>query len=245
MNDNFKIYLAINTHKGLYSCNRLVFGISASPSIWQRTMDQVLKVIPNTSCILDDIIITIKTDDEHLKTLEAVLQRLMDYNLRVNETKCKFFQEEITYCGHRIDANGLHKTQDKIKAVINAPKPENVTQLRAFLGLVNYYSHFLPNLASVLHPLYQLLKQNVKFTWTETAQKAFQNVKEMITSDIILTHYNPDLLVKLACDSSSYGLGDVIFHVMGYGEKRPIAFASLTLNFAEKKLCADSERGLS
>ena len=96
MNDNSKSYLTINTHKGLYSYNRLVFGISASPSIWQRTMDQVLKGIPNTSCILDDIIITGKTEDEYLKTLEAVLQRLMDYNLRVNETKCKFFQEEIT-----------------------------------------------------------------------------------------------------------------------------------------------------
>ena len=123
MNDNSKSYLTINTHKGLYSYNRLVFGISASPSIWQRTMDQVLKGIPNTSCILDGIIITGKTDDAHLKTLEAVLQRLMDYNLRVNEAKCKFFQEEITYCGHKIDANGLHKTQDKIEAVINAPKP--------------------------------------------------------------------------------------------------------------------------
>ena len=76
MNDNSKSYLTINTHKGLYSYNRLVFGISGSPSIWQRTMDQVLKGISNTSCILDDIIITGKTDDEHLKTPEAVLQRL-------------------------------------------------------------------------------------------------------------------------------------------------------------------------
>ena len=112
----------------------------------------------------------------------------------------------------------MHKTQDKIEAVINAPKPENVTQPRAFLGLVKYYSHFLPYLASVLHPLYQLLKQNAKFIWTETAQKAFQNVKEMITSDIVLTHYDPDLPVKLACDSSSYGLGAVTSHVMGNGE---------------------------
>ena len=106
MNDNSKSYLTINTHKGLYSYNQLLFGISASPSIWQRTMDQVLKGIPYTSCIVDEIIITGITDDEHLKTLEAVLQRLTDYNLRVNEAKCKFFQEEITYWGHKIDANG-------------------------------------------------------------------------------------------------------------------------------------------
>ena len=208
-------------------------------------MDQVLKGIPNLSCILDDIIITGKTDDEHLKTLEAVLQRLMDYNLRVNEAKCKFFQEEITYCGHKIEANGLHKTQGKIEAVINAPKPDNVTQLRAFLGLVNYYFHFLLNLASVLHPLYKFLKQNFKFICTETAQKAFQNVKEMILSDIVLTHYDPDFTVKLACNSSSYGLGAVISHVMGNGEERPISFASRTLNSAEKNYAQIQKEALA
>ena len=129
MSDNSKSYLTINTHKGLYSYNRLVFGIAASPSIWQRTMDQVLKDIPNTSCIPDDIIITGKSEEEHLKTLEMVLQRLQDCNLRANQDNCSFFQEEITYCGHKIDANGLHKTQQKIEAVINATKPENVTRV--------------------------------------------------------------------------------------------------------------------
>ena len=245
MSEDSKSYLTINTHKGLYSYNRLVFGIAASPSIWQRTMDQILKDIPNTSCILDDIIITGKSDEEHLKTLETVLQRLQDYNLRVNRDKCSFFQEEITYCGHKINANGLHKTQDKIKAVINAPVPENVTQLRAFLGLVNYFSHFLPNMASVLHPLYQLLKNDRKYTWTPAAQNAFDTVKEMITSDTVLTHYNPDLPVKLARDSSAYGLGAVISHLMENGEERPIAFASRTLNAAEKNYAQIHKEALS
>ena len=245
MSEDSKSYLTINTHKGLYSYNRLVFGIAASPSIWQRTMDQILKDIPNTSCILDDIIITGKSDEEHLKTLETVLQRLQDYNLRVNRDKCSFFQEGITYCGHKINANGLHKTQDKIEAVINAPVPENVTQLRAFLGLVNYYSHFLPNMASVLHPLYQLLKKDRKYAWTAAAQNAFDTVKEMITSDTVLTHYDPDLPVKLACDSSAYGLGAVISHVMENGEERPIAFASRTLNAAEKNYAQIHKEALS
>ena len=197
-------------------------------------MDQVLKDIPNTSCILDDIIITGKTDEEHLKALETVLQRLQDYNLRSNQDECSFFQEEITYCRYKIDANGLHKTQQKIEAVISAPKPENVTQLRACLGLVNYYSHFLLNMAGVLHPLYQLLKKDLKYIWTSAAQKAVDTVKEMITSDTVLTHYNPELPVKLACDSSAYGLGAVISHVMENGEERPTAFASRTLNAAAK-----------
>ena len=245
MNENSKSYLTINTHKGLYSYIRLVFGISASPSIWQRTMDQVLKDIPNTSCILDDIIITGKSDEEHLKTLETVLQRLQDYNLRVHVDKCSFFREELTYCGHKINANGLHKMQEKIEAVINAPVPENVTQLRAFLGLVNYYSHFLPNMASVLHPLYQLLKKDKKYTWTTTAQNAFDTVKEMITSDTVLTHYDPELPVKLACDASSYGLCAVILHVTENGEERPIAFALRTLNAADENYAQIQKEALS
>ena len=77
-------------------------------------MNQVLKDIPNTSCIPDDIIITSKTAEERLKTLETVLQRLQDYNMRANQDKCSLFQEEIIYCGHKIDANGLHKTQQNI-----------------------------------------------------------------------------------------------------------------------------------
>ena len=228
LDDNSKSYLTINTHKGLYKYNRLVFGIASSPAIWQRTIDQVLDGIPNTSCILDDMIITGKTDEEHLKNLQTVLKRLQDYNLRVNKDKCKFFQEEISYCGHKIDSNGLQKTQEKIEAIVNAPKPENLTQLRAFLGMVNYYAKFLSNLASVLHPLNHLLQKDVKFQWTAATQKAFEKVKKLITSDTVLTHYNPDLPVRLICDSSAYGLGAVISHVMENGEERPIAFASRT-----------------
>ena len=245
LDDNSKSYLTINTHKGLYKYNRLVFGIASSPAIWQRTIDQVLDGLPNTSCILDDTIITGKTDEEHLTNLQTVLKRLQDYNLRVNKDKCKFFQEEISYCGHKIDSNGLHKTQEKIEAIVNAPKPENFTQLRAFLGMVNYYAKFLPNLASVLHPLNQLLQKNVKFQWTAATQKAFEKVKKLITSDTVLTHYNPDLPVRLICDSSTYGLGAVISHVMENGEERPIAFASRTLSAAEKNYTQVQKEALS
>ena len=95
LDDNSKSYLTINTHKGLYKYNRLVFGIASSPAIWQCTNYQVLDGIPNTSCILDDMIITGKTDEEHLTNLQTVLKRLQDYNLRVNKDKCKFFQRKF------------------------------------------------------------------------------------------------------------------------------------------------------
>lgn len=132
--------LTINTHKGLFCFNRLPFGIASAPAIWQRAMDQVLTNIPKTKCILDDMIITGSTDEEHLQNLSLVLQRLEQYGLRANLDKCQFFKDQISYCGHVIDKAGLHKSNEKTNAVENAPTPENVSQLRSFLGLVNYYS---------------------------------------------------------------------------------------------------------
>ncbi len=98
------------------------------------------------------MIVTGKNDREHLKNLEKVLERMDRYGLRLNNDKCAFFQESLTFCGHRIDATGIHKTEDKVQAVQEAAAPENVSQLRAFLGLVNYYARFLPHLATVLRP---------------------------------------------------------------------------------------------
>ena len=135
-----KKYLTINVHKGLFQYNRLLFGVSSSPAIWQRAIDQVLQGIPGTQCILDDMIVSGKTDKEHLENLESVLKRLQDAGLKANKEEWEFFRARVQFCGHEIDREGLHKTQEKIKAVVSMPRPENVSQLRTFLGLVNYYN---------------------------------------------------------------------------------------------------------
>ena len=113
-------YLTINTHQGLYLYNRLIFGISSAPAIWQRSLDQILEGIEGTSCIIDDMIITGKDDEEHLGHLEEVLKRLKEHGLQANRDRCEFFQTKITYCGHEVDQHGLHKTQEKVDAVVNA-----------------------------------------------------------------------------------------------------------------------------
>ena len=216
-----KKYLTINTHKGLFQYNRLVLGVTSSPSIWQRAIDQVLQGISGTQCILDDMIITGETDEEHLENLENVLKRLQDAGLKANKEKCEFFRDRVQFCGHEIDREGLHKTQEKIEAVVCAP--ENVSQLRSFLGLVNYYNRFLPNASTVLHPLHQLLEQNSKWQWTEQCEQAFTEAKRMIASEQVLTHYDPAFQVRLACDASPTGIGAVLSHVMPDGSERPIA----------------------
>ena len=226
--------LTINTHKDLYQYNRLQFGVASAPAVWQRAMEQVLQGIPFTSCILDDMIISGKTDNEHLANLGAVLERLERFGLRANLEKCEFFKEQVTYCGHVISEEGLRKSPDKVNAVLNAPKPENVQQLRSFLGLVNYYRSFLPNLSTVLGPLNELLQGDKTWIWTPQCDKAFLDVKEMMTSEQVLCHYDPNRPVKLACDASPYGLGGVLSHIMDDGTERPIAFASRSLTKAEK-----------
>ena len=107
LSDESKSLLTINTHKGLYRYNRMTYGISPAPSIWQRTMDTILQALPGVQCILDDMIITGRNDAEHLQNLERVLQRLQQYGLRVNIDKCYFMKERVTYCGHEIDKSGL------------------------------------------------------------------------------------------------------------------------------------------
>jgi len=126
--------LTLNTHKGLYTTNRLAFGISPSPSIWQRKMEQILSDIPFCHCILDDILLTGRDDDEHLHILEQVLTRLSQHNLRLNIDKCYFLQDKLEYCGHMLTKDGVYEAPDKITAIVEAPRPTNTAQLRSFLG---------------------------------------------------------------------------------------------------------------
>ena len=122
-------------------------------------MDQILEGIPHVQCILDDMIISGATDQEHLDNLEEVLSRLSQHGLRANSSKCEFFKERIEFCGHEISKLSLHKSQQKVDAVLNAPRPENVSQVRSFVGLINYYHNFLPNLSTLLQQLNQLLEK--------------------------------------------------------------------------------------
>ena len=238
-------YLTINTHRGLFQYQRLPYGVASAPAIWQRSMDQVLQGISGAQCYLDDIIVTGKTLEEHLATLDQVLQRLEEYGLKVNQAKCKFLQDSVEYLGHVISASGLQQSPAKVEAIINMPAPEGSTQLRSFIGMAQYYARFMPNLATELAPLHHLLKKDVPWQWTETEQDAFEKVKSLLLKDNVLVHYDSDLPLVLASDSSSYGLGAVLSHVMPDGSDRPIAYASRSLSVREKKYAQIEKEALS
>ena len=140
---------------------------------------------------LDDILVTGKDDQEHLKNLDIVLSRLADAGLKLKREKCKFLQLSVTYLGHCIDKNGIHPTKDKVEAIRNAPAPTNVSELRSFLGMIAYYQKFLENYSTLVHPLNQLLKKGMIWSWTDKCQSVFEELKEKLSRAPVLAHYDP------------------------------------------------------
>ena len=150
-------FTTITTHQGLYQYTRLPFGIVSAPAIFQKTMDQIIQGIPHITCYIDDILITGANKQEHLHNLEGVFCRLDQHNLRIKRAKCEFMKLSVEYLGHSVDSEGLHTLPSKVEAIQQAPQPQNVQQLRSFLGLLNYYGKFISNLADIIHLLNQLL----------------------------------------------------------------------------------------
>ena len=142
---------------------------------------------------------------------------------------------EVEYLGHRITPDGLQPTLTKVKAITEAPAPTNVSELKAFLGLVNYYGKFLNNLATTVVPLYKLLQKSTRWSWGPEENSAFEQIKKQLTSDSLLAHYNPNAELILSCNASPYGVGAVLSHRFSEGTERPVAFASRILAPAERR----------
>lgn len=225
----------VNTHRGLFKYTRLVFGLASAPSIFQRTMENLLSGMDGVLCLLDDILITAPNPSLHMERLHAVLQRLQDAGLTVRKDKCEFFKNEIKYLGYVLDKTGLKKAPEKVKAITDAPVPTDVNKLQSFLGLVNYYRNFVPNASAILNPLYDLLKKGSKWTWNREHNNAFVKIKNLLASDQVLAHFNPEANLILTVDASPSGLGAILSQTDSDGVERPISFASRTLNAAEKR----------
>ncbi len=245
LTEDSRKYTTINTHKGLFQYNRLPFGVASAPGIFQRTVENLLQGIPDVCVYLDDILITGPTDDAHLETLDKVLKRLDEAGVRLKQSKCEFMLPSVEYLGHRISASGLQPTDSKVKALKEAPVPTNTTQLKSFLGLLNYYGKFVPNLSTVLAPLHRLLEKRAAWTWNTEQQQSFDRVKALLTSDTVLAHYDPAQTLILACDASPYGIGAVLSHTFNDGSERPVAYTSRSLGPAEKRYSQLDKEGLA
>ncbi|XP_046404731.1 uncharacterized protein K02A2.6-like [Ischnura elegans] len=233
LDDQSKKLCTISTTKGLFMYNRVPYGVASAPGIFQKIMETILAGIPGVVCFLDDILITGENNDVHKERLYEVCNRLKVSGLSVSKKKCEFFRKSIEYLGYVLSEDGLSTSPSKISAIEKAPTPTDVSQLKAFLGMVNYYGKYVPHLSTIAAPLYSLLRKDSVFEWSISCEQAFKLIKNKLVSAPILAHYDPNLPVRLATDSSSYGLGCVLSQLQKDGSEKPICYASRTLSKAE------------
>ena len=165
LDEDSKQYVTISTHKGLFRYNRLPFGVSSAPGIFQRTMENLLQNISHTVVRVDDVLVSGRDDADHIRNLEEVLSRVSAAGVHLNKDKCEFMAPRVTFCGQVINQEGIQPMKEKVSAVVEAPRPTSVSQLKSYLGLLNFYHRFLPKLSSVLAPLHKLLQSGVKWSW--------------------------------------------------------------------------------
>ena len=175
------------------------FGLTKAQATFQQLMESCLGELHLNWCsiYMDDIIVFSRTPEEHIHRLTAVISKLRAAGLKLNPTKCDLFRQQIHYLEHVVSKEGISTDPDKIKAVTEWPKPTTVTEVRSFLGFVNYYRRFIPNFSKVARPLNKLLqnlkgmpsqKKRFKICWGREQQEAFQTLQRLCTESPTLAY---------------------------------------------------------
>ena len=234
LDEEAKKLCVINTPFGLYQYQRMCFGVASSPAKFQRLMDTMTSGLPGVAVYLDDLIITGSTEAQHWENLERLIQKLSEYGLTVKLDKSIFFQNSVEYLGYIIDKSGKRPSKLSVESIKNLKRPENVSEVQAFLGKINYYRAFVKNLAEVASPLYELLKKNCDYKWTVNCENAFQKLKSDVINATNLSHFDSDKPLILATDASNKGIGAVLMQEHE-GVETPLAHASKTLTDTQKR----------
>ena len=224
------------THVGLFRYKRLNFGISCAPEIFQQLIFNLIKDIPNSFNISDDILIFGNDQQSHDQALHEVMQRLNENNLTVNQDKCEWFKTELDFFGLHFSKDGVSLSDSKIKDFIETKTPKNKSDLHSFLGLGTYCSRFIRNYASKSTKLWELTRKSTEFKWTSEHDQIFEKLKSSIIKHA-LAYFNKDHVTELYVDASPDGIGAVLvqYDPNNPSNKKIIAFASRCLNELEKK----------
>ena len=168
------------THQGMYRYNRLNFGISCAPEMYNKIIQQIFQDLPGVRNIYDDVIVYGSTEQEHDQNLLNVLNRLSEKGLTLNKEKCQFNMKYIQFMGHVLSGEGISLDQSKVKDLLETRESQSVAEIKSFLGLVNFMGKFIPNLATITEPMYRLTHKNTKFGWKAEQSEAFKLVKEKV-----------------------------------------------------------------
>ena len=223
---------AFITHKGQFEYRVLSFGLTNAPATFQAMMNNILSKYIGKCCLvyLDDILVYSKTAAEHLVHLRQILQAFRDAQLYCKLSKCQFAMQSVPFLGHIVSAQGLQTDPKKVQAVQDWPTPQNVPDVRAFLGLAQYFAKFIEGYSTITVPLSNLIRKSVQWNWTDACDAAFQAIKHALTHAPVLALPNPDLPYEVVTDACQTGLGAVLLQ-----QGKPVAFAGRKLKGAEER----------
>lgn len=237
---------AFNTRYGKFEFLVLPFGLCNSPPSFQQWMNDLLGDFIDSFALvyLDDVLIYSKTWEDHKKHVRLVLERFEKEKLVVNKSKCNFSQRSLTFLGYEISSSGILPSREKVKAIRDWPKPENVQQVRQFLGLSQHYRRFIRGFSSLAAPLTALTQGTGSKTraieWDTACQESFDSIKQKLMSAPLLRLPDMALPFRIETDSSDYGVGCVLLQCTSRDSKdwHPIAFESKKLSKEEQKFPA-------
>ncbi len=231
---------AFSTHRGQFAFTRMPFGLTNAPATFMRLMEMTLRGLEWERCLvyLDDVVVFGSDFSTCLQNLTEVFQRFEDAGLKLKPSKCNLFQKEVAFLGHRVNKEGVSCDPAKLEAVRDWPRPENVAEVRSFLGLANYYKRFVPDFSKVALPLTTLTHKAVAFCWDQKCEDSFNTLKGLLTNAPTLGYPSPDPDAQfiLDTDASEYAMGAVLSQIQG-GEERVLAYASKALQPSERNYC--------
>ena len=230
---------------GRYHFNKLPFGLTSAPELFQQRMEKLLQGLDGVVCFMDDVLIYATTEEEHDQRLRSVLDRIASAGVTLNLLKCLFKQKEIKFLGLIINEEGVSPDPEKIRAIVDMPPPENIHGLRQFMGMINQLGKFSSRLSDLTKPLRELLSSKNEWCWANEQQEAFELAKKELSKPTILALYNPQFDTKISADSSSYGLGAVILQKQPDNCWKPIAYASRSLSECERRYAQVEKEALA
>jgi hypothetical protein len=225
---------AFRTRYGHYEFLVLPFGLTNAPATFMTLMNNVFREYLDKYVVvyLDDILIYSKTKEEHVQHLRNVLSKLREHKLYAKMVKCEIMKNVVEYLGHFISAQGVSVDQRKIEAICKWPTPNNVSEVRSFLGLASYYRKFVKGFSTLVVPLTALLHKDKTFQWDIEQQEAFENTKRCLTTAPVLLIPDPSKPFTVTTDASDFAIGAVLSQDQGKGDQ-PVAFESRKLSPAE------------
>ncbi len=229
---------AFRTRYGLFEYLVMPFGLTNAPATGQQFINDILREYLDVFVVvyLDDILIYSQKEEDHVEHVTKVLQKLQEAGLFVNGQKCDFHTTSTTYLGFIVTPEGISMDPQKVQAISDWEPPKNVHDVQVFLGFANFYRRFIDKYAIKCRPMYDLLKKDVPFNWTNEHQRIFEELKEAFSTAPILRHYDPSLQAIVECDASNTVVGGILSQYFPENGKQilhPVAYFSKKMSPAE------------